>query len=55
MKKLTQIYRKDFLPKNYIEQYKDDIEGLKNEIKKKIDGFFNTDMIHINEIIAREY
>lgn len=54
-KKWTQIYRKDILPKNYIEQYKDNVEDLKNEIKGKIDGFFSTDMIHINEIIAREY
>ena len=54
-KKWTQIYRKDILPKNYFEQFKDDVEDLKNEIKGKIDDFFSTDMIRINEIIASEY
>ena len=54
-KKWTQIYRKDILPKNYIEQYKNNVEGLKNDVMEKIDDFFSTDMIHINEIIAREY
>ena len=33
----------------------DNVEDLKNEIKGKIDDFFSTDMIHINEIIASEY
>ena len=33
----------------------DNVEDLKNEIKGKIDDLFSTDMIHINEIIAREY
>jgi uncharacterized protein with ParB-like and HNH nuclease domain len=53
-KKWTQIYRKDILPKNYIDQY-DDVEDIKNDIKAKLDTFFNTDMIQINEAIAREY
>ena len=54
-KKWTQIYRKDILPKNYIEQYKNNVEDLKNEIKSKIDDFFSNDMIRINEIIESEY
>lgn len=54
-KKWTQIYRKDILTKNYIEQYKDNLEVLKKDIKAEIEGFFKTDMFQINEIIASEY
>jgi len=53
--KWNQIYAKEILPKNYLEKYDNNIEDIRNELKNKISGFFEHDMLEIDEIISNGY
>lgn len=53
--KWNQIYAKEILPKNYLEKYDSNIEDIRKELKNKIFGFFEHDMLEIDEIISNGY